>query len=261
MHTLLQDLRYSLRQLIHTPGFALAAVVSLGLGIGATVAVFSVVWAVLMNPYPYAAPDRMVHMKLRDKDGQERYFGLTGQQWQAIRHSPAVEDAFMTDQWNLTVTGHDLPEDVQGAYATSNTFQFLGVPAVLGRGLLPSDAIDGHDPLPVAVLSYKFWQRHFNGNSDVVGKTIQLVHKNYTIVGVAPPRFTWNDAEVYLPLKVTQDPVPSYLTELRLKPGVSHAAAAAALTPLIHEFAKETPKHFPLDTYTFKPRRAERRLH
>jgi predicted permease len=251
MHTLLQDLRYSLRQLIHSPGFALAAIVSLALGISATVAVFSVVWAVLMNPYPYAAPDRMVHMKLKDKEGQERYFGLTGQQWQVIRHSPVVEDAFMTDQWNLTVTGHDLPEDVQGAYATSNTFQFLGVPPMLGRGLLPSDAIDGHDPEPVAVLSYKFWQRHFNGNSDVVGKTMQLVHKNYTIVGVAAPRFTWNDAEVYLPLKVTQDPVRSYLTELRLKPGVSHAAAAAALTPLIHEFAKETPKHFPQDAYTF----------
>src|SRR3984957_881597 len=250
MHTLLQDLRYSLRQLIHSPGFALAAIVSLALGISATVAVFSVVWAVLMNPYPYAAPDRMAHMKLKDKDGQDRYFGLTGSQWQVIRHSPAVEDAFMTDGWNLTVTGHDLPEDVQGVYATSNTFQFLGVPTVLGRGLLPSDAIDGHDPQPVAVLSYKFWQRHFNGNPDVVGKTIQLVHKSYTIVGVAAPRFTWNDAEVYLPLKVTQAPVPSYLTELRLKPGVSHAAAAAALTPLNHQFAKETPKHVPLDAFT-----------
>src|ERR1700743_2269779 len=208
MHTLLQDLRYSLRQLIHSPGFALAAIVSLALGIGATAAVFSVVYAVLMNPYPYAAPDRMVHMRL--------------------------------------------PEDVNADYVTSNTFQFLGVPPALGRGLLPSDAVDGHDPQPVAVLSYIFWQRHFNGNPDVVGKTIQLVHKNYTIVGVAAPRFTWNDAEVYLPLKVTQDPVPSYLTELRLKPGVSHAAAAAALTPLIHQFAKETPKHFPLDAFTFE---------
>src|ERR1700728_1240355 len=203
MHTLLQDLRYALRQLIHSPGFALAAVISLALGIGATAAVFSVVYAVLMNPYPYAAPDRMAHMRITDKTGQQLYFGLTGQQWQVLRHSPAVEDAFMTDQWSLTVTGHDLPEDVNGDYATSNTFQFLGVPTVLGRGLLPSDA---------------------------VGKTLQLVHKNSTIVGVAASRFTWNDADVYLPLKVTMDPVPAYETELRLKPGVSHAAAAAALT-------------------------------
>ncbi len=251
MHTLLQDLRYSMRQLVHSPGFALAAVVSLALGIGATVAVFSVVWAVLMNPYPYAAPDRMVHMRLTDKTGQERYFGLTGQQWQVIRHSPVVEDAFMTDQWKLTVTGHDLPEDVQGDYVTSNMFEFLGVPPILGRGLLPSDAVDGHDPQPVAVLSYNFWQRHFNGNSDVIGKTIQLVHKSYTIVGVVGPRFTWNDADVYLPLKVTQDPVRSYETELRLKPGVGLSGAAAALTPLIHDFAKETPKHFPREAFSF----------
>jgi MacB-like periplasmic core domain len=137
MHTLLQDLRYSLRQLIHAPGFALAAIVSLALGIGATMSVFSVVWAVLMNPYPYRAPDRMVHIRLRDRDGQERGANLTGQQWQVIRHAAPVEDAFISDQWKLTVTGHDLPEDVQGDYMTSNTFQFMGVPPILGRGLLP----------------------------------------------------------------------------------------------------------------------------
>ncbi|MFL6429654.1 MAG: ABC transporter permease [Acidobacteriaceae bacterium] len=251
MHTLLQDLRYSLRQFVHAPGFAAAAVVSLALGIGATVAVFSVVYAVLMDPYPYQAPDRMVHMRLTEKDGQNRYFGLTGTQWQVLRHSPAVEDAFMTDQWNLTVTGHDLPEDVNGVYVTSNTFQFMGVPPALGRGLLPSDAVDGHDPQPVAVLSYKFWRRHFSGDPAVVGKTLQLVRKNYTIVGVAAPRFTWNDADVYLPLKITADPLRSYEAELRLKPGVSLAAGAAALTPLMHEFAKQTPDHFPKSAYTF----------
>ena len=194
MHTLLQDLRYALRQLRHSPGFAFAAVISLALGIGATVAVFSVVWAVLMNPYPYAAPDRMAHMRLSDKSGEDRFFGLTGQQWQTIRHAGPVEDAFISDQWNLTVTGHDLPEDVQGDYVTSNMFQFMGVPPILGRGLLPSDAIDGHDPQPVVVLGHKFWQRHFGGDPGVLGKTLQLVRKNYTIVGVAAPRFTWDDA-------------------------------------------------------------------
>src|SRR5271169_2117503 len=115
MQTLLQDLRYSLRQLAKSPGFTLTAVISLTLGIGATTAVFSVVWAVLMNPYPYAAPDRMVHMRMKDKAGQERGFGLTLAQWQTIRKSPVVEDAFIEDDWSLTVTGHDLPEDVQAA--------------------------------------------------------------------------------------------------------------------------------------------------
>ena len=209
MQTLLQDLRYSLRQLRQSPGFTATAVISLMLGIGATTAVFSIVWAVLMNPYPYAAPDRMVHMRLTTKSakaGEERGFGLTFGQWQILRKSPVVEDAFTTEEWSLTVTGHDLPEDVNAEYITSNGFNFFGVAPALGRQLVPSDAIDGQDPQPVAVLGYKFWQRHYNSDPSVIGKTIQLVRKNYTIIGVAAPRFTWDDADVYLPLKVTQDP-------------------------------------------------------
>jgi putative ABC transport system permease protein len=251
MQTLLQDFRYSLRQLRKSPGFTLTAIISLALGIGATTAVFSVVYAVVMDPYPYADPDRMVHMRLTLNDGHERGFGLTAAQWQQIRKSPVVEDAFISDDWNLTVTGHDLPEDVNGVYVTSNTFNFMGVPPALGRGLVPSDAIDGQDPQPVAVLSYKFWQRHFNSDPAVLGQTLQLVRKNYTVVGVAASRFTWDDGDVYLPLKVTQDPVRGYYVGLRLKPGISHAAANAALTPLIAEFNKESPTHFPREQYKF----------
>jgi putative ABC transport system permease protein len=251
MRTLFQDLRYSIRQLVKSPGFTATATVSLALGIGATTAVFSVVYAVLMDPFPYAAPDRMVHMRLKDKSGQERFFGLTGAQWQTVRKSPVVEDAFISDDWNLTVTGRDLPEDVQGVYLSSNAFGYFGVPAALGRGLLPSDAIDGQDPQPVVVLSYKFWQRHFNSDPAALGKTLQLVRKNYTIVGVAAPRFTWDDGDVYLPLKVTPDPVRDYYVGLRLKPGVTHEGANAALRPLIDQFAKESPKHFPRDGFQF----------
>src|SRR6266481_3896624 len=223
MQTLLQDFRFSLRQLIKSPGFTLTAVISLALGIGATTAVFSVVYAILMNPYPYAASDRMVHIRLKDKAGHENGFGLTGAQWQQIRMSPVVE----------------------------NAFNYFGVPAALGRGLVPSDAIDGQDPQPVVVLGYKFWQRHFNSSPTVLGQTLQLVRKNYTIVGVAAPRFTWDDGDVDLPLKVTQDLVHSYYVGLRLKPGVSHETANAALQPLLEQFAQETPKHFPADRFRF----------
>jgi len=246
MRTLLQDLRYSLRQLIKLPGFTLTAILSLALGIGATTAVFSVVYAILMDPYPYAASNRMIHMRLLNPQGDpEGYLGLTGSQWHELRKSPVVEDAFMEDDWNLTVTGSDLPEDVQGTYLTSNAFNFLGVPAALGRGLQPSDAIDGQDPQPVVVLGYKFWQRHYNADPHVIGKTIQLLRKNYTIVGVAGERFAWGDGDVYLPLKVTGDQTRNYYTGIRLRPGVTHAQADAALQPLIEQFAKETPKHFP----------------
>jgi len=247
MRTVLQDLRYSIRQLVKMPGFSLTAILSLALGIGATTAVFSVVYAILLDPYPYANSDRMAHMRLGAPGSSQSGFGVTGSQWQELRKSPVIEDSFMTDGWNLTVTGSDLPEDVNGDYVTSNMFNFMGVPTALGRGLQPSDAIDGQDPQPVVVLGHAFWQRHFHGDPSVVGKTIQLVRKNYTIVGVAASRFTWDDADVYLPLKITGDQVRSYYCGIRLKPGVTHAQANAALQPLIDQFKKETPKHFPSD--------------
>src|SRR5215469_13643907 len=247
MTTIVQDLRYAFRQLVKMPGFTLTAVISVALGIGATTAVFSVVYAILMDPYPYANSDRMIHMRLLTPSGDQRGFGITGTQWQVLRKSPVVEDSFMEDDWRLTVTGSDLPEDVQGTYLTSNAFNFLGVAPALGRGLEPSDAVDGQDPQPVAVLGYKFWQRHFHGDPAVVGQTMQLVRQNYTIIGVAGSRFTWGDGDIYLPLKVTGDPVKSFYAGIRLKPGVTHAQADSALQPLIEQFAKETPRNFPPD--------------
>jgi ABC-type antimicrobial peptide transport system permease subunit len=187
----------------------------------------------------------MVHPGLINAAGQEDGFGITASQWRVLQKSPVVEDAFINDDWSLTVTGKDVPEDVEGMFFSSNTFNFMGVPPALGRGLLPSDAIDGQDPQPVVVLSYKFWQRHFDSDPSVIGKSIEMVRKSYTIVGVAAQRFTWGDADVYVPQKITNDPVRSFGLEIRLKPGISHAAANAALQPLLEQFQKETPKHFP----------------
>ncbi len=249
MHTLVQDLRYALRQLRSAPGFTVTAILSLALGIGATTAVFSVVYAILFDPYPYANPDRMIHMQLVNSKGDLNGFGLTAGQWQQLRKSPAIEDAFITDEWNLTVTGHDVPEDVSADFMSSNAFNYFGVPMALGRGLAPSDAIDGHDPQPVVVLSYKFWQRHYNSDRSAIGQTLQMVHKNYTVVGVASQRFTWDDVDVYVPQKITQDPVLAFDCEARLKPGISHEAANAALQPLMEQFAKESPKHFPTGSF------------
>ena len=95
------------------------------------------------------------------------------------------------------------------------------------------------------VLGNKFWRRHFNADPAVLGQTIQLDRKNYRIVGVAGLRFTWYSADVYLPLKLSQDPAPIYVVNFRLKPGESPEAAKAALQPLMEQFARDTPKHFP----------------
>jgi predicted permease len=249
MRTLLQDLRYGLRQLRKSLGFTATAILSLALGIGATTSVFSVVYAVLLDPYPYADSDRMVHLIVKDKAGQDNYAGLTGPQYQQYRNARSIESASAEEHWSLTTTGGDLPEDVNAVYFSGNAFNHFGVPAFLGRDLVPSDAPEGGDPQPVAVLGYAFWQRHYNGERDVIGKTIQLVHKNYTIVGVAAPRFTWGDGDVYLPLKLSADPTRTYEVNTRLRPGVSHATANAEFQSLLNQFAKETPAHFPTDGF------------
>ncbi len=248
MQTLLQDLRYALRQLKKSPGFTATAILSLALGIGATTAVFSVVYAVLLDPYPYADSGRMVHLVCKTKTSEDHWLYLTATQYQQYRNAKSVDVAIAEDHWDLTTTG-ELPENVQVDYLTGDGFNYFGVPALLGRGLIPSDAPERQDPQPVAVLGYTFWQRHYNGERDVLGKTIQLDHKNYTIVGVAQPRFTWGDADLYLPLKLSTDPSHTYQVDTKLKPGVSHAAANAEFQSLFEQFARETPKHFPPDGF------------
>jgi len=239
------DARYGMRMLLKNPGFAIVAILSLALGIGATTAVFSVVYGVLANPYPYANSDRMVHLLVRDADDHRRYVNLNGQQLQQLRQAASVESSAAMEGWELTTTEGDLPENVHGVYLTSNSFVHFGVPTLVGRGLLPSDAPEGQDPENVAVLGYQFWQRHYGGDPDIVGKNIQLVHKSYSIVGVVRPRFTWGDGEVYLPLKLTADPVRTYFPMIRLKPGVTRTAANAEFQSLVEQFAKQTPTHFP----------------
>ncbi|MGE5083271.1 MAG: ABC transporter permease, partial [Acidobacteriota bacterium] len=245
MHTLLQDLRYSARQLIRSPGFTLTAVISLALGIGAATAVFSVIYAVLMRPYPYPAADRIVRLTVDSVAGSGDPVLLNGAEIQILRQSPVVESVLASDNSALMLTGQDLPETVHAASLISNNFQDLGVPPILGRGLWPSDAVDGQEPRPVAVLSYRFWRRHYLSNPDVVGRTLQLDHRNYEIVGVAAPRFTWGDADVYLPLKLMREPGRTVMINLLLRPGVSRASAGAALQPLVEQFAKYMPQDFP----------------
>jgi predicted permease len=245
MQSLFQDLRYAFRQLIHSPGFSLTAVISLALGIGATTAVFSVVYAALIHPYPFPEADRIMRLTVTNQAGDDRWVSLNSPQIQAMRKSPAIDGLVAMDGWSLTLTGHDVPENVQAIYITSNGFNFLGVPPLMGRGLLPSDGVDGQELQPVVVLGYKFWRKHFNSDPTVLGQTLQLDRKNYRIVGVGAPRFAWYSADVYLPLKLTQDPVPIYFLNFRLKADESRETANAALQPLMEAFAKDTPKHFP----------------
>ena len=247
------DLRFAVRELRKRPGFTLTAVLSLALGIGATSAVFSVIYAVLIDPFPYPGSDRIMEIRLVDKEGHDRYAGPTGPQAAVLRQARSIEDVVLMDWWNLTTTDGDLPEDVQAMYIDPNAPNHWGIPALRGRWLIPSDAPPGQTPQPVVVLTYAFWQRYFMGDPNVIGRTIQLVHKPYQVVGVMPPRFKWGNPDMYLPLKVTQDPNIRYGASIKIRSGVNPGQASAELQPIIEEFAKAAPTNYP-DKYKVKLR-------
>lgn len=244
---MLRDFRYAVREFLKRPSIAITAIISLTLGIGASTAVFSVIYSFLANPYPYAGAHRMVHLRLIDDRGEERSSGVTRAHLADLRKLQCVDSvAGIWGTWNLPTTDEELPEDVPSDQVTGNAFVHFGVPALLGRTILPSDAPEGQDPQPVVVLSYLFWQRHFHSDPGVVGRRLQLVRKNYTIIGVLPPRFTWDDVDVYLPLEPsTNDPKITLGPLIRLKPGVKREAANAELQPLLEQWAKEAPDDYP----------------
>jgi putative ABC transport system permease protein len=242
------DLRYAARELWRRPGFTLTAVLSLALGIGATSAVFSVIYAVLIDPFPYVGSDRMMQLGVQDPSGRYRYPGMSGAQLERLRQARTLESVVGEDGWNLTTTDGDIPEDVVASYVSPNAPNHWGTPALKGRWLIPSDAPPGQEPERVVVLGSRFWQRYFNGDPAIAGRTIQLVRKNYRIVGVMPPRFRWREADIYVPLKVTLDPNIYFGVNLKIRPGVSVAEANAELQPILQQFAKEKPDRYP-DTF------------
>ena len=247
MQSISQDLRFTARQLLKNKSFTLTAILSLALGIGATTAVFSVVYGILLDPYPYKDANRMVHVQLLDKDGRQMTLVLnTGPEFDELKQARCVDEVFMMDgNRPATMTGsQQLPVTVQLGEYTSNLFSYMGVPPLLGRQFTVADTSDGKAS-PVAVLSYLFWKKQFGASRDVLGKTIELDHKVYTIIGVAAPRFTWGDTDVYIPYIPSADPHDYRLSFIKLKPGVTLEAANAELQPIILSFKDRDPKGYP----------------
>ncbi len=246
MGNLLQDIRFAFRQFRQSPGFVLAAILSLTLGIGATTAIFSVVYAILLNPYPYRDADRMVHVELKDKNGRGPLLIVNRSEAQQLHAASSIEDFFLQSGNTRNLTGDQFPVSVNVGTYSSNLFDFMGVPLLLGRGFSSADVPNGV-PAPVAVLSYLFWQKQFGGNREILGKSIELDHKLYTVIGVAAPRFTWGDSDVYLPDVQSSDPHDYWNAFIRLKPGVKHATVGAELQVLLDRFTQSDPKDFRKD--------------
>jgi predicted permease len=244
MNTLLQDLRYGLRQLKSHPTFALTAILSLALGIGATVSVFSIIYAVLINPFPYANANRICWTRLRTK-AETFGYALDGEQIQRLGQSPVIEYVMGYDTSHMSINDNGIPYDAMSLQMTGQGFQLLGMSPLMGRYFTPADTPFGKSPAPVVVLSYKFWMRHFSGDPSVLGKVIHLNRKPYQIIGVMPQNFGWFAADVYEPVSLTDDPKQNLGVVLKLKPGVSAIAGEQALQPLFQQFAKAFPKDYP----------------
>src|SRR5271156_2597338 len=157
------DIRYGLRALRRNPGFAAVAVLSLALGIGATTAMFSLIYAVLLHPFPYAGADRIMNPVVIDQQHPDRWswFPLSKAQFDELRLAAPVESALGFNNSGMEITGGVLPEDIQVVYLTENAGTFFGVRPLLGRHIESSDA-ENRGP-SVVVLNYRFWQRHFGG--------------------------------------------------------------------------------------------------
>ncbi|HEY6489399.1 MAG: ABC transporter permease [Terracidiphilus sp.] len=247
------DIRYGLRALRRNPGFAAVAVMSLALGIGAATAMFSLIYAVLLHPFPYAGADRIMNPVIVDEQHPDdwSWFPLSKEQFDDLHLAALVESALGFNNSHMEITGGGLPEDIWGIYLTENAGTFFGVRPLLGRNFEPSDAENGGHF--AVVLNYRFWQRHFGGDPHVIGQSLEIDHTPYTIIGVMPRSFAFNDTngvgDVYLPASLMRRlfniPYSSYLPWIKLRPHVTLAAANAALEPIVRQFAKQHPDRFP----------------
>jgi len=245
------DLRYALRALRRSPGFTAVSIVTLGLGIGAATAIFSVTHSILLAPFPYPDAGRMVFPRIHNPEqgpesGRQGYAASEVLEFVENNHVFAATTAVSGEGVVYKLRGRT--EQLFGARVTPGTFEFFGMPALHGRVMHPSD----HEPSapPVFVMRHKTWMDRFGGDLSILNQAFVLNGTPRTLVGIMPPRFAWYGADVFIPEKLIPDaPIadgPPYWFFLgRLKPGVSIEQAEADLTIIVHRLAKIRPQNYP----------------
>ena len=249
--SLLQDLSFSFRQLLRHRVYALTAILSMALGIGATAAVYSVLYGVLIDPYPYRDANRLAFITFQTKQGRGE-IPFTLKELDQLRQTRSVEDALAQNDESMVATDGEIPQSVKVLEINGSGFQVLGAPPLMGRLFTASEAREGVAPPPVAVISYLFWRSHFASDPNVLGKVLELNQHKYTVIGVVGPRFTWHDSEVYLPIPAGMDPKRRLETLVRLRPGVSTATAVGELTGIVEQIRHAEPQLLPKEDYTIK---------
>lgn len=256
MSSLLQDLRYTLRILAKSPGFAAIAIVTLALGIGANTAVFTVADALLLRPLPYFAPDRLVLLTGAEFTENDDFGRLSYPFYRAVNernHTLSGVAACIFETFNLTGEGD--PQQVPSARATSNLFEVLGVQPIAGRNFLPAE--DRPGGASVVLLSYEFATRLFSQAEIAVGRNITLDSTSYTVVGVLPRNFAFTlfgprrdiwtprvfDMSFVTPARVERG--GTYFNLIgRLRNGVSKGQAQTELAALYRQYCQDHPGNF-----------------
>jgi predicted permease len=257
---MLSDLRLAFRSLIRTPGFALAAVLSLAIGIGANAAIFGVTSALLLRPLPYAEADRLVILWNRSPGlGIAEDWFSTAQYFDILKGSRSLEQAAIAIGANYNLTGDGEPERIGTLRMSSNLLPMLGVRAALGRLLVAQE--DAPGAAPTALISHGTWMRRYGGDARVLGRTITLNGQPYQIVGVLPESFALprevmptlggaEQAEVVLPLPLGADAASirnreDYNILGRLRAGVSLTEAQAEMDTLTAGLRRDHPEVYP----------------
>jgi len=254
MESLLQDLRFGARMLVKNPGFTLIAVLTLALGIGANTAIFSVVDRLLLRMLPVNEPERLVNLIGRDEKGrQDTNFSYPI--YKDYRDQNDVFDGLLAySETAMNLSDGGVPERVMGVLVSGNYFDVLGVTPALGRAFLPEeDRTPGAHP--VAVVSYGLWRRRFGADPRLVGRTIKLNMRSFTVIGVAPAEFRGvrrgMSPDVYVPIAPKPDDLNnrnySWLNLMgRLKPGVTRTQAQTAMSALSSRVMQVHPNTWPL---------------
>jgi len=239
------NLRVGIRTLIKQPTFTVAAVLTLALGIGATTAMFSIVYGVLLRPLPFGEPDRLVRVwtHWKNADGRGAVSAGNARDWRAQNH--VFEDVALVknnQSFNFTVNGE--PERLLGVRAWASLFPILRAQPLIGRAFTEQENEIGHEN--VAVLSHQLWVRRFGSDASIVGKTIVLNGVSTTVIGVMKPDFRYPNrvAELWTPLTVPADEYNhrswgSYSAVARLKPGITLDQARADLHVVSAQLARQ----------------------
>lgn len=248
-----RDFRFALRQMLRSPGFAAVAIATLALGIGANAAIFSLVDAIVLRPLPYPHPNQLIGLGQWRNQRGEGYIqtGVSAPNMEDIARQTKVFQQTGYYRWaDFTITEGNHPESIDGIQASTGLLPMFGIQPLMGRFFRPEEMRPGHDQ--EAIIGYRLWLTRYGRDPRILGRTIDLNERRYTIVGVMPAgfRFTWDqEMDVFVPLALTpaersetgRATSRDLQAQARLQPGVSVEQAQSAMNALAADLAAQYP--------------------